>query len=394
MREAVRRRLSVEASELLTPLPLSFPLGVSSSVPQRFVTVNWGPTASRQHRSRGLRHRQGRNLNCSATRKCSRPVDGRRPQTFDPPGRLLGSAAQDLLAQPASLGDRACCLQTTAPSETARPIAAGCRSVGGMARLFGSRSASSIPNSGQQGQIEPDLPRSEPGDFGQQSGRRSLRQPKPLCLGVGELRPRQPIRRATSSRLSPAARRRTRAPASRSAIKRTIGSGCAASIAAASVIGSLIGHSARGGSTTTTEKFRHRLPSRRALSARIASGLRRTHGGGGSRLAFGLCRPAPVMPVMARKLRPALVCAPPRRSRRLPHTARLAEGRTEPDFEPAEPNDRAVVVVGRCSCRTRPQCAPTAAFRRAARMCRSNVSRCASRPSPETPCLSVEARRY
>ena len=84
----------------------------------------------------------------------------------------------------------------------------------------------------------------------------------------------------------------------------------------------------------------------------------------------------------------------PRRSRRLPHTARLAEGRTEPDFEPAEPNDRAVVVVGRCSCRTRPQCARTAAFRRAARMCRSIVSRCALRPSPETPCLSVEARRY
>src|SRR3954451_13090845 len=81
-----------------------------------------------------------RNLNCSATRKRSRPVDGRRPQTFDPPGRLLGSAAQHLLAPPASLGDRACCLQTTAPSETARPIAAGCRSVGGMARLFGSRS--------------------------------------------------------------------------------------------------------------------------------------------------------------------------------------------------------------------------------------------------------------
>ena len=134
MREAVQRRLSVEASELLTPLPLSFPLGVSSSVPQRFVTVNWGPTASCQHRSRGLRHRQGRNLNCSATRKCSQPVDGRRPQTFDPPGRLLGSAAQDLLALPATFGDRACCLQTTAPSETARPIAAGCRSVGGMAR--------------------------------------------------------------------------------------------------------------------------------------------------------------------------------------------------------------------------------------------------------------------
>src|SRR4051812_6042962 len=78
MREAVRRRLSVEASELLTPLPLSFPFRVSSSVPQRFVTVNWGPTASCQHRSRGLRHRQGRNLNCSATRKRSRPVDGRR----------------------------------------------------------------------------------------------------------------------------------------------------------------------------------------------------------------------------------------------------------------------------------------------------------------------------
>ncbi len=150
----------------------------------------------------------------------------------------------------------------------------------------------------------------------------------------------------------------------------------------------------RGGSTTPTSFEGQRLGICRALPARIASGLRRTHGGGGSRLAFGLCRPAPAVLVMARKLRPALVCAPPRRSRRLPHTARLAEGRTEPDFEPAEPNDRAVVVVGRCSCRTRPQCAPTAAFRRAARMCRSNVSRCAFRPSPETPCLSVEARRY
>ena len=117
-------------------------------------------------------------------------------------------------------------------------------------------------------------------------------------------------------------------------------------------------------------------------------------GAGGADWPLGLCRPAPVVLVMARKLRPALVFAPLRRSRRLPHTARLAEGRTEPDFEPAEPNDRAVVVVGRCSCRTRPQCARTAAFRRAARMCRSIASRCASRPSPETPCLSVEARRY
>jgi hypothetical protein len=33
MREAVQRRLTVEGPELLTPLPLSFPLGVSSSVP-------------------------------------------------------------------------------------------------------------------------------------------------------------------------------------------------------------------------------------------------------------------------------------------------------------------------------------------------------------------------
>ena len=317
----------------------------------------------------------------------------RCPQTFDPPGRLLGSAAQDLLAQPASLGDRACCLQTTAPSETARPIAAGCRSVGGMARLFGSRSASSIPNSGQQGQIEPDLPRSEPGDFGQQSGRRSLRQPKPLCLGVGELRPRQPIRRAASSRLSPAARRRTRAPASRSAIKRTIGSGCAASIAAASVIGSLIGYSARGVnnnnrkiSPPTTQPARPVRP--------YCFGAQKDPRGRGEPAGLWPCRPALAVPAMTRKLRLALACAPPRRSRRLPHTARLAEGRTEPDFEPAEPNDRAVVVVGRCSCRTRPQCARTAAFRRAARMCRSIASRCASRPSPETPCLSVEARRY
>src|SRR3954469_6203935 len=45
----------------------------------------------------------------------------------------------------------------------------------------------------------------------------------------------------------------------------------------------------------------------------------------------------------------------PRRSRRLPHTARLAEGRTEPDFEPAEPNDRAVVVVSRAIGRETPR---------------------------------------
>ena len=44
-----------------------------------------------------------------------------------------------------------------------------------MARLFGSRSASSIPNSGQQRQIEPDLPRSEPGHFGQQQCRTARR---------------------------------------------------------------------------------------------------------------------------------------------------------------------------------------------------------------------------
>src|SRR3954470_4506524 len=282
MKGRVQRRLSVEASELPTPLPLSFPLGVSSSVPQRFVTVNWGPTASCQHRSRGLRHRRGRNLNCGATRKRSRPVDGRRPQTFDPPGRLLGSAAQDLLAPPASLGDRACCLQTTAPSETARPIAAGCRSVSSMARLFGSRSASSVPNSGQQRQIEPDLPRSEPGDFGQQSGRCSLRQPKPLCLGVGELRPRQPIRRATSSRLSPAARCRTRAPARSSAIKRTIGSGCAASIAAASVIGSLIGHSARGGQQQQPKNFATDYPAGAPCSPVLLWGSEGPTGAGGA----------------------------------------------------------------------------------------------------------------
>ena len=123
--------------------------------------------------------------------------------------------------------------------------------------------------------------------------------------------------------------------------------------------------------------------------------LRGSEGPTGAGEPAGLwpCRPALVVPAMARKLRPALACAPPRRSRRLPHTARLAEGRTEPDFEPAEPNDSAVVVVGRYSCRTRPQCARTAAFRRAARMCRSIASRCASGSSPEAPCLSVETRR-
>src|SRR3954463_8607163 len=57
-------------------------------------------------------------------------------------------------------------------SYDSRPYDSDARSsVGGMARLFGSRSASSIPNSGQQGQIESGLPRAEPGDFGQQSGR-------------------------------------------------------------------------------------------------------------------------------------------------------------------------------------------------------------------------------
>ena len=176
MKGKIQRRLSVEASELLTPpLRLSFPLGVSSSVPQRFVTVNWGPTASRQHRSRGLRHRQGRNLNCGATRKRSRRLTVEGPRLLTPLAGCLVLRPRISWRSPRVLGDRACCLQTTAPSETARPIAAGCRSVGGMARLFGSRSASSVPNSGQQRQIEPDLPRSEPGDFGQQQCRTARR---------------------------------------------------------------------------------------------------------------------------------------------------------------------------------------------------------------------------
>ena len=248
--------------------------------------MNWGPTASRQHRSRGLRHRQGRNLNCGATRKCSRPVDGRRPQTFDPPGRLLGSAAQDLLAQPASLGDRACCLQTTAPSKTARPIAAGCGSVGGLARLFSSRSASSIPNSGQQGQIDP-ICRGRSRRFRPAIG--------PLQSATAQTAVPRRWRAAAATadpacnviRLSPAARRRTRAPASRSAIKRTIGSGCATSIAAASVIGSLIGHSARGVnnnnrkiSPATTQVGRPVRP--------YCFGAQKDPRGRGSRLAFGL----------------------------------------------------------------------------------------------------------
>src|SRR5215213_6609977 len=95
-------------------------------------------------------------------------------------------------------------------------------------------------------------------------------------------------------------------------------------------------------STTSTSFQGQRLPRSGALCPRIASGLGRTQGGGGSRLVFGLCRPAPAVLVMARKLRPALACAPPRRSQRPTHNARLAKGRTEPDFEP---NDRAVVVV-------------------------------------------------
>ena len=50
MREAVRRRLSVEASELLTPLPLSFPLEISSSCLPAFcdgeLESNGQPSAS------------------------------------------------------------------------------------------------------------------------------------------------------------------------------------------------------------------------------------------------------------------------------------------------------------------------------------------------------------
>ena len=93
-------------------------------------------------------------------------------------------------------------------------------------------------------------------------------------------------------RAQPAARRRTRAPASRSAIKRTIGSGCATSIAAASVIGSLIGHSARGGSTTTTEKFRQRLPRSGTLRTHVARAAGRTRSLG--RAAVGRSMSVPI----------------------------------------------------------------------------------------------------
>src|SRR3954470_8911452 len=101
-------------------------------------------------------------------------------------------------------------------------------------------------------------------------------------LGVGALQPRQPIRRATSSRLSPATRRRTRAPASRSAIKRTIGSGCAASIAAASVIGSLIGHSARRGQQQQPKNFATDYPGRAPCSPVLLWGSEGPTGAGGA----------------------------------------------------------------------------------------------------------------
>ena len=48
------------------------------------------------------------------------------------------------------------------------------------------------------------------------------------------------------------------------------------------------GASIRSTATTTSSFQGQRLGISGALSARIASGLRRTHGGGGSRLAFGL----------------------------------------------------------------------------------------------------------
>src|SRR3954453_9032620 len=88
MKGKVRRRLPVEGPRLLTPPRHSFRTA-GSTFSLRKATVN-----------RSLGAARGRNLNCGATRKCSRPVDGRRPQTFDPPGRLLGSAAPDLLASP------------------------------------------------------------------------------------------------------------------------------------------------------------------------------------------------------------------------------------------------------------------------------------------------------
>ncbi len=122
---------------------------------------------------------------------------------------------------------------------------------------------------------------------------RARKYPTAVAPPISRRSPRDsPIRRATSSRLSPAARRRARAPASRSATKRTIGSGCAASIAAASVIGSLIGHSARGGSTTTTEKFRQRLPRSGALCTHVARAAGRTRSLG--RAAAGRSKSVPI----------------------------------------------------------------------------------------------------
>ena len=92
---------------------------------------------------------------------------------------------------------------------------------------------------------------------------RARKYPTAVAPPISRRSPRDsPIGRATSSRLSPAARRRARAPASRSATKRTIGSECAASIAAASVIGSLIGHSARRGQQQQPKNFASDYPGR------------------------------------------------------------------------------------------------------------------------------------
>ena len=157
----------------------------------------------------------------------------------------------------------------------------------------------------------------------------------------------------------------------------------------------------KGGSTTTTEKFRHRLPSRRALCARIASGLRRTHGGGGAGWPTCGMRGAEEIPVarLGGARDPPVACRGDVILIRRHHFALAAPVIVVGLFiSPiADLALAAIAEAGRTSqwrgFLTSHEL-PRVLLRSRAGRCRPNVpvhcfALCVRAPSPETPCLSV-----
>ena len=105
MREAVRRRLTVERPQLLTPLP-RLSVGGQEFLFPAFLNGELGSTGAGSSAAAASAWPASK---FELQRERKRPTAGcsTEARTFAPPTRLLVFAARDLLAQLVSLGERA-----------------------------------------------------------------------------------------------------------------------------------------------------------------------------------------------------------------------------------------------------------------------------------------------